>query len=51
MEETFTLDDVRQFTEIDLANAALDEGEAERYELMLETVFEFDIEWGTNGRE
>ena len=45
--ETFTLDDVRQFIEIDLGNAALDEGEAERYELMLEKVFEFDIEWGT----
>ena len=47
VQETFTLNDVRQFIEIDLANAALDEGEAERHELMLEKVFEFDIEWGT----
>ena len=48
VQETFSLDDVRQFTEIDLANAALDEGEELRYELMLEKVFEFDIEWGNN---
>ena len=48
VQETFTLEDVRQFVEIDLANATLDEGEAERYERMLEIVFEFDIEWGNN---
>ena len=43
----FTLEGVRQFVELDLAATALDEDEAERYELMLEKVFEFYIEWGT----
>ena len=48
VQETFTLDDVRKFTELDLANAALDEDKALHYEDMLNKVFGFKIQWGTN---
>ena len=46
VEETFTLDDVQQFVEVD--GETTDAGDAAYYEEMLETVFEFDIEWGNN---
>ena len=43
VQETFTLDDVRQFTEIDLATETFDADDAAHYEKLLEAVFEYVI--------
>ena len=43
VQETFTLDDVRQFTEIDLATETFDAEDAAHYEKLLEAVFEYVI--------
>ena len=41
--ETFTLDDVRQFTEIDLATETFDAADVAHYKKMLDDVFEYVI--------
>ena len=42
-EETFTLDDVKQFTEIDLATEKFDVADVAHYEKMLNKVFDYEI--------
>lgn len=43
VEETFTLDDVKQFTEIDLATEKFDVADVAYYEKMLNKVFDYEI--------
>ena len=45
VEETFSLDDVRQFTEINLATETFDGDDAVRYEKMLNAVFGYVIDF------
>ena len=48
VEETFSLDDVRQFTEINLATETFDGDDAVRYEKMLNAVFGYVIDFNDN---